>query len=178
MSSFKISFIQQSILLFHLIFTITVLLIAFYYIFGTIFPVNGFIFLYVFLFLFEVFPTFFLHIQYLIKNRGAVLNIYPELKRLSYAQSNIVFQHSFNEIKIIEAVASYGKGSGWYSFEEYRYCKIVFNDTSTIIVTCIMVNDIENTLERLLNRKVEKKFKFLAIIPSSRSRLESPRKAE
>ena len=174
MKKFKISFLQQFLLLFHLIAINTAVLVGFYYFFGTIFPNRLFLFVYAFMFLFNILPTIFLHIQYYLKNKDAILVINSELGTLSYSQSNSSLQYSFNEIRRIVATASYGKGTGYYSFSEYRYCKIIFNDNSKIIITCLMVNDIDNTLEKLLKKEVEKTFTLLAAIgKSSVNRIQS-----
>lgn len=164
MSKFKISFVQQFKLLQHLILINTTILLGFFYFFGSIFPNELFIFVYGFMFLFNILPTLFLHIQYYLRNKGAELIINCELATLSYTKSNTSLLYHFNEIKRLERVASYGKGTGWYSFSEYRYCKIILDDDSTIVITCLMVNKIEDTLMKLLNKDLEKKFKFLATI--------------
>ena len=52
--------------------------------------------------------------------------------------------------------------------------KLFFNDNSKIIITCLMVNDIDNTLEKLLKKEVEKTFTLLAAIgKSSVNRIQS-----
>ena len=42
--------------------------------------------------------------------------------------------------------------------------KIVFNDGQELNITCLMINQIENTLEMLLRREAEKHFKLLNLI--------------
>lgn len=161
---YKISAAQQIILLSHMIAFVLVILLGLKFLFGSIYANSFFWFIYVFLFFFSVVPTLFLHIQYYFRNRGAVLIINSDSETLSFVQANILLQHALSEIKNIEGVASYGKGTGWYSFGEYRYCKINFTDNTNIIITCLMVNDIENVLKRLLKKDIDKRFRFLAII--------------
>lgn len=164
MQTFRISLIQQFIMLFHLILVNTLMLVGFVYLFGTIYPDNLFIYFYAFMFFFNIFPTLFLHIKYYLKNKGAKLSIDPQLEKICYEQSNVSLQYNFNDIKIIERVASYGKGTGWYSFAEYRYYKIIFNDGVYIVITCLMVHDIDNVLKKLFKKESEKKLKVLATI--------------
>jgi hypothetical protein len=49
-------------------------------------------------------------------------------------------------------------------FGMYRYNKIIFNYDTKIFITCLMINDIENTLEDLLRLKAEKHFRLLNLL--------------
>ena len=72
--------------------------------------------------------------------------------------------YSFSEIESLQYYRSWGKGSGWHSFGEYRYYKIIFKDKREIVITCLMINDIENTLEMLLRMKAERHAKVVCLI--------------
>lgn len=167
MRTFRISLIQQSILLSHLIVLNIGVLIIIYYINGSISFDFSLLFLELFLLVFSTIPTLCLHIQYYLKNRQAVFSIDCQSETLFYVQKNVSLHYHFNDIKKIERVASYGKGTGVYSFSEYRYYNIILNDDTKIVITCLMINDIEKTLKNLLKREIEKKFKLLAFISKS-----------
>lgn len=114
-------------------------------------------------FLLDGVPALLVHIQYWTTNRNTVLKIDKEHQRLTYITPNGTQVHHFDDIALLQHVASYGGGS-WYSFSEYRYFKITFNDKSEIIVTCLMMSNIKELFELLLGRKAEKKLRIVAFI--------------
>ena len=103
-----------------------------------------FAYIFAFLFLTDLLPAIILHVQYFIQNRQAVLTISKSDKTISYSNSRLNRSHHFDEIAIFKYVACQsGMGSpGWYSFGDYRYCHIGFNNGTEIIITCLMVPDI------------------------------------
>jgi hypothetical protein len=114
-------------------------------------------------FLLDGLPALLVHIQYWLTNRNTVLKIDKEYQRLTYITTNETKVYRFEDIALLQHVASYGGGS-WYSFSEYRYFKITFDDKSEIVVTCLMMSNIKERLELLLGRKAEKKLRIVAFI--------------
>jgi hypothetical protein len=114
--------------------------------------------------LFDILPAIALHIQYLIKNFGAILTIDTGKRQLIYKTNKATFTYSFDDIKSLKYYRMYGKGSGWQSFGMYRYYKIIFTDNNELNITCLMISQIENTLEVLLRIEPEKHFRLLNLI--------------
>ena len=162
--SFVITFKQQLLLLDSVIIKNSILLGIYLYYFGWNIPTPFLYYVIAFLFLIDVFPVIILHTQYLIKNWKCVLLIDSEKRILKYTSSGKLEHHTFDDITILHYYVSYGRGTGWYSFESYRYFRIVFNDKSEVIITCLMINRIEKKLEQLFGVKAEKHLRVLAII--------------
>src|SRR5436190_1962412 len=151
---FKITFLQQLLLLIPFIATAIVVTIIYYYLFG--FKTLDVILIAVifFYFLVEVLPVLLVHIQYLYKNWGNILILDVDNKSILLEHRDSKKQYSFNDIKVIKYYATGGhistNGSSlYYSFDPYRFYKIIFKDKSEMIITCLMINNIENTLENL-----------------------------
>ncbi len=117
------------------------------------------------IFLIDFIPAFILHIQYLITNWNCSFIINTEKRTFSYySPKKSIDNGSFDNIQKLEYHVSYGRKTGVYSFASYRYYKIFLNDGSTIFITCLMVNRIEDTLELLFRTRAEKEFSFLCFI--------------
>ena len=128
------------------------------------FSLNDFVILYSIFFIIDMIPTIILHTQYWIKNQGTILTLNTETKELIYDTKSDLLRYSFDDIKYLQYYRSLGKGSGLHSFGEYRYYKIIFNDNKEVFITCLMINDIENTLEMLLKMPAEKHSKLLCLL--------------
>ena len=137
--------------------------------FGFSLPTPIYLYAFLVLFVIDLLPAIILHVQYLVKNWTVILTIDTKSKTVFYQSKETSFTQNFDDIFLAEYVMSYGfKGSaGFYSFAEYRYQKIYFKDGTSIIITCLMINDIKNTLEMLLRLKAKEKFKIIAFVPSS-----------
>ncbi len=116
------------------------------------------------IFLFDTLPALILHVQYLNKNYKAEFSINTIDRTFSYLSKQEEKKYSFSEIKLLEYYVSYARKTGIYSFARYRYYKIVLTNGDVIVVTCLMINDIENTIESLLRIKAEKELKVLCFI--------------
>lgn len=128
-----------------------------------------FIYLAVFFLVFDILPALALHLQYLHENSGALLVIDKLGQRILYKKRQIIIDQSISDIVSFELISSYGGGrynAGWYAFGEYRYCRVIFKDSSKAIITCLMVNDIQNTLENLLGISYKRKLKVFPFINS------------
>lgn len=129
----------------------------------TKFVIQGFIFVGSFLFILDTLPTILLHIQYWSKNRKATFYIDTENKTLLYELPNLKIEGDFNEITSLLYYSGAVK-TGFQSYSEYRYCKIGLQNGKIIIVTILMISEIEKTLEILLKIKPESHKRFLPFI--------------
>lgn len=168
--TYRVSIIQQLLLLFHLVLVYTVLFSVYYYFFNTIIPYGFYIYVFLFLFLCDILSTLTLHLQYYIRNKGAVLTINSEQQIISYGKNNYSESFSFSDIESIERVSSYAFGSYWYSFDEYRYYQVYLKNKIRLIITCMMINNIEENFERRLQIRPQKRLRIYAFLPDFFSR--------
>jgi len=166
--SFTVTLKQQLILLSLLIVKNSILAGAYIYYFGWDVPTRLLYYVFAFLFLIDILPTIVVHIQYLIKNWKCVLTIDTEKRILRYGRPGTSREYSFDGIHSLHYYVSYGRGTGVYSFESYRYVRIILNDGSQIIITCLMVNKIEKRLEQLTGIEMEKHLRVVALITGKR----------
>ena len=122
-----------------------------------------------FFFLLNVLPVLLLHFQYLSKNWKATLEIDTRKQLIRYTNHDETKIVSFHNISELKYFATHGhistKGSSlFYTFDPYRYYSIKSNDGTTIIVTCLMINDLENSLEPLIGIKAERKFRMVPLV--------------
>lgn len=118
-----------------------------------------------FLFFFDTVPALILHIQYLIKNRRTLLFIDEANRTITYENPKKKAENiQFSDINCLEYYVSNVRNTGIYSFCRYRYCKIILKNGEEFVITCLMVNDIKNTLELLLHLKSEEKLKIMCFI--------------
>jgi hypothetical protein len=162
--AYTLTFKQQLILLSPLIITNSILIGIYFYIFGWNIPTPLLYYVFIFRFLTDILPVFLVHAQYLVKNWNGVIIFDTENRILQHKRSGKLFEYSFSDIQSLHYYVSYGRGTGWYSFETYRYFRIIFNDQSEIIVTCLMMSKIGKKIELLLGRKAEKHLMLLALI--------------
>jgi hypothetical protein len=122
-----------------------------------------------FLLLVNFFPVVLLHIQYSIINSNAILTIDTIRKTISYKKGDKIFEYNFSDIQNLKYYATSGhistKGSSErYTFDGYRYYKIVMNDNNEIIITCLMINNIDNKLEQMLGLEAERRFRAIPLV--------------
>ena len=160
MKTYKITLGQQILMLSHLLLTNAVILIFCINKFGwtiATYSVIGFTLVV------SIIPTIFLHCQYLIKNSGLTLTIDTVEKTIEYNNRGVILKKSFREISKLIRTSSYGRGTGWYSFAEYRYYTLVFDDNSEYLLTCLLIPNIEKNLRDKLPLEEEKQLKLLAL---------------
>jgi hypothetical protein len=117
------------------------------------------------IFCLDTLPALILHIQYFLANKSSLFVIDKVKRTILYKSSRMnTGEVSFNAIKSLEYHVSYGRSTGVYSFARYRYYKINLNNSDKFIITCLMINDIENTLPMLLEIKAEKELSFFPAI--------------
>jgi hypothetical protein len=166
MNQFKITIKQQLLILFPFLTINAVVIAVYFYIFRDI-SLNIFIIvLFLFIFLLNVLPVLLLHLQYLIKNWNVTFKIDREKKLITCQNGKKSLKYSFDDIETLKYYATHGhisrRGSSlWYTFDPYRFYKITFKDQKKVIITCLMINNIENTLEQLLEITAERKFRVL-----------------
>lgn len=160
---YKVTLRQQLTLLFPMIVLYIGLIIG-GYLLAFRFDRLAVVITFLFFFFIDTLPTIIVHVQYWIKNHDAVLILDTGTKELSYESKKQHLKYSFSYICSLQYYRPYGKGSGWHSFGQYRYYKIIFNDKTELNITCLMINDIENTIEMLLRMKAEKHFKLVCVI--------------
>ena len=117
--------------------------------------------------LIDLLPLFILHIQYYIRNKNSILTINRTDRFFIYKEKEAEKLFHFNEILFIKCITSYGNGKispGWYSFGQYRYCKIGLKNHEEIIITSLMVPDIDQTLEWMLGIRAERVLKWLPLL--------------
>ncbi|MEO6837729.1 MAG: hypothetical protein ABI261_03355 [Ginsengibacter sp.] len=162
---YQINLKQQLILLTHVIFIFSAFIgFGIYLYWKNNLDNKAYISVFLFFLVIDILPTIIIHIQYWIKNHGIIFIINTETKKLQYEGLYKIIEFSFDDISSLQYYPSLGKGSGWHSFGEYRYYKIIFKDKTEIVITCLMVNDIEDTLEMLLHLKAERHSKVLSLI--------------
>jgi hypothetical protein len=161
---FKITFKQQLLLILPLILKNGILFGVYFYFFGFEFSPSFYTYILFFIILFDILPAILVHIQYLPENRSVILAIDKETRELTYNSPSRVLKYSFDDIHTVQHFASYGGGTGAYSFGEYRYFKIIFKDKVEVIITCLMINNIKNTLADLLGAEVDKRLRVVAFI--------------
>ncbi|WP_379014620.1 hypothetical protein [Parasediminibacterium paludis] len=102
-------------------------------------------------FIIDTLPTILLHINYFRENKNCILIIDKEKGVLSFNKKGKDTINKISDISCLCTIKSTVYNSGKHSFGQYRFCKIVFVDSTEITVTCLMVYDIENTLKYLLD---------------------------
>ena len=148
MNVFEITLKQQLKMLARtIIFPIIMLLFVWYY---ELFNVFVFIPLGVLLVV-DTLPSILLHINYYKANEGATLIIDQNHKVLIYKSKEKFFETSLSNISCMCLTLSTVYNTGRHSFGQYRYCKVVLIDRTEIVISCLMVNDLENNLKNLLN---------------------------
>jgi hypothetical protein len=115
----------------------------------------GMLFVIILLALTDSLPALIVFTQYWLKNRRSILTIDTDKRELVYVAPAKRLAYSFDDISNLDYYRSRGKGSGMHAFGEFRYYKLTFKDKTEIIVTCIMINQIEYVLEALLGIKAE-----------------------
>jgi hypothetical protein len=161
---YSISIFQQIQLLAHGILTIIAVPIGMIYFTGSILPTVWLLLPFGIFFSVNILPAIVLHIQYFKKNKTTVLVIDSEKRSFSISNSETVNSYEFSDITRIKFFGSYGQGTGFYSFGEYKYCEFILNDKYVFVITCLMVRDIDIKLRDEFGIEMEKKYRVFAFI--------------
>lgn len=117
------------------------------------------------IFVLDTLPAIIVHIQYLIKNKTSVLIVNQQKNTFSYSGKHRSIEASFSDIAGLYHYASFGSGTGYYSWAEYRFFRIVFKNNEELVISCLMVNDIKNKLEAIFKLKATKRMRFICFLP-------------
>jgi hypothetical protein len=113
----------------------------------------------------DLIPAIIVHVQYLYSNWNTFLKIDRTNKTLNLTNGKSTLLKTFEEVDHLTLYSSYGRNTGWYSFGQYRFCKIILKDGAEITVTCLMNKNLED-LEEYLNILFEKKYSIVAFLKS------------
>jgi hypothetical protein len=164
---FETTLKQQLLVLLPFFLINTGSLLVWYYYIDSDLTIGTIIFLSI-LVLFNILPVLVLHAQYLIKgSRYVVIDLANGTLELKNRRG--IRKYSFRQIASIDYYATHGhisrKGSSlWYTFDPYRFYKIILSDAQVIYITCLTIPNIENTLEQLLDIKAEWNFRALPLL--------------
>lgn len=115
-------------------------------------------------FLIDAAPTLIVHLQYWLKNKGCQLIIDTQSRIIHFERANNKNIYTFDQIKSLHYYHSYASGTGWHSFGQYRFYKLVFSDETEMIVTSLMMNNIEKIIPMLLRCNEEKHLKVVSFL--------------
>lgn len=169
MKTFKITIMQQLKMLAHMLLIYPVIFVGIYFSvddFSNFLNSRTLYIITLIFFIIDILPTLIIHIQYLIANHHSILEIDTSQKVLIYISPKKNVIYPFQEIKSLIYFNNYGNNTGFYSFAEYKFFRIIFNDGNFINVTCLMMKNIKNELPQLLNIQSERNTQFLALINS------------
>jgi hypothetical protein len=161
---FKIRLIQHLILLIPLAVINCILVFGCYFLLEISLNSDAFIITICIFFVIDALPTLIAHFQYWMKNKGNEVIIDTQEKLIDFKSKKGEISYSFDQIKSVHYYCSYAFGSGWHSFGQYRYYKIIFEDGNQIFITCLMVNSIEKVIPMLLRINEEKHLKVVAFL--------------
>jgi hypothetical protein len=161
---FRITLINQVIALEHMFITNSIIAIIY-----SLFYLNSGSLILILLILFclvtSILPTILVHVQYLSRNYNSEFLIDQLQQKCVYKENGSQFVFSFSDIEDLEHHASFGGGSYWYSFGEYRYYKITLKDKENFYITSLMHPKLKWDFERILDRQAEKKLSLIAFLP-------------
>jgi hypothetical protein len=114
-------------------------------------------------------PVLYLHLEYYYYNRGVELEISSYEKSLSYTNKLGIKQtYSFNDLAKIELymAPSWHRGSNFQlmPFEQYHYARIYTKNDKEIIVTCLLVQRVQDAVKQITGIPLENKKTFIASI--------------
>lgn len=164
MNKYSVTLKQQLLVSAQAILTISIFIFMGYFYFRGSLSSQQIIGIISFIFIFDTLPSIVLHLQYLARNKKVELIIKKD-GSITYKRFNKTINFSVDDINCLQYFVSYGRKTGVYSSAIYRYYKIILNDKTELIITCLMMNDIENTLEMLIHMKGEKQLKFICFLP-------------
>lgn len=165
---YKISFLQQLLVLFPSIAISCLPAILVIYLNDGIRQIDLIVKIIVILFLlFFLVPSIFLHIQYLVYNAASPVVISWEKQTIEVGKAEAKRIYHTSELKEIIYCAAICRRPGapsTFLFDSYRYYKLCFSDAPPLYITSLMVNDIESVMELLPGPKTQKKFVLFLMI--------------
>lgn len=161
---YKITGLRQLELLFPGVIINCITILIYIYFIGLSAPLYITIAFFVFFFGINLLPVIILHLQYLSVNKNSVLLCDSIEQKLEYSRKNVIYKAGFSEIESIHYYSSYGRSS-WYTFGEYGFCKIVLSNKEEFIVTCLMMRNLKEKVEKTFSIKAEEHLSFIALLP-------------
>lgn len=159
----KVTLKQQLYLLLPMVLRYAILFSLFVYLFGTDILELPYWILYA-IFCLDGLPAIILHVQYLLQNKDTIITIDTDKQLLYCKYSQQTTTIAFADIKELVYHVSYGRNTGWYSFERYRYYTLIDKKSQRIVITCLLMNKIEEKLEQMVNHQAEKRLSIFAFI--------------
>ena len=126
------------------------------------------LFAYCLAFVLAALPVLILHSQYLFLTWSQSVCIGPDY--IEFKKKNKISHYQFSEIFAVNYYATSGHSSkrgssgAFYTFGPYRFYKILLKDQKSFYVTCLMINDLEHTFEKLINFEAEWHFRALPLL--------------
>lgn len=166
---YKISITQQLRVLAYSIFISVVIFFVYFVFLKDINSLRLVLFAMSFLIILNVLPVFILHLQYYLHSRNTEVVINEISREISVRKHGDYSTKKFDEIESIKFYATSGhistRGSSlWYTFDPYRYYKIVFIDKTSINITCLMGYKIDRQIEIKLGRDAHRIFRPIPLI--------------
>lgn len=158
---------QQLLVLLHLVSSQILIVLVNNYILQNL-SYSGAYLLFLMILCVQALPTLMLHFQYLRHDSGCELLVDLNTRIVSYSNATTSVEFAFDDIKQLQFCVSFGRHTGVYSFAFHRYFKIILHNGAEVIITCLMMNDIENTLPLLLKNNFEEKPKVFCFLPLKR----------
>lgn len=162
--TFKVTYLQQLKMLSYTIITTFLFFIVWIYFLHNSLEGYPFWVALVVLFIIGILPVTILHVQYWLVNKKSVLTIDINDNTIQYQSGSENFKFSAEDILKITLYTSYGRNTGWYTFSGYRYFKINLKNSTEIIITCLMVNDIEYLIKSQLRANIDKEFRIICFL--------------
>jgi hypothetical protein len=177
--SYRITLVQQWRMIFPLLLRYIIVCMAFLWIIGSetylwiigaeIDPMLLFIIL--FIFVFDILPAIFLHIQYYRANRHCLLQLDVRNRTATFSNKVTSISFDFKDISQLIKTRTLNSNIGWYSFDWYLYYTLKLVNGQQIIITCLMIQDIELNLEQNLPIKATLRRRLLPVVTNTKNRI-------
>lgn len=108
-----------------------------------------------------------LHVQYLLRNCSSPLIIDLKTRVLATGKGDRLNIYGLDEVVSVTYYSTFSHHSGEVSrfvFDTYRYYKITFKDGFYLVITSLMINDIEHVIEGVFSAKTVKKVRIIPLI--------------
>lgn len=104
-------------------------------------------------------PTFYLHIEYWLENRGESYEVRSDgLTRWKSGQEVGYSNNEIDRIEIYMSPAMYKRSSfHLLGFEAYHYAKVVLKNGEELIITCLLSPKLDRAFKVLRNVPIERK---------------------
>ena len=103
------------------------------------------------LFLHMFIPTFFVHLQYYLKNKDVLLAIDTRKKIVKYSRGNQLTVFRFEDIEFLEQYKTppiIEKRATWLPWATYNYAKVKLVSREEFIITCFLVDEFELPIDK------------------------------